>query len=337
MKKHIKLIVLSFGLVSALFSSCNFGAAGSWANDNIDKEIKADISELNKKLFEKLVAKDMDGAKQLMASDLLKTAGKGIDTAIMAIRSRVNTTSFTIIDEYYTKNTATNINNTLLSTHGNDNDYIINYLALNKEMYVSLLIPAETDINFLILIVYGKYDTGWKINIIKAGEYSYFGKTAPDLYNQALKLQKQNNTIDAALAMVNASQIARPAADYLSYKKDKEMKTFFDDIIKQANTQYHFPITVDEIKTKPQIFSVTPQYISDKDKAGIYPMVAYVSDIKLTDTVALKTENDAMQKVIGKLFNGIENNNTYLVYKATNQIPDGKTLVNHYGFIQKLK
>ena len=66
-------------------------------------------------------------------------------------------------------------------------------------------------------------------------------------------------------------------------------------------------------------------------------MINYKSEIKLADTAALRAENNILQKDIGNIFPGIEKNNNYIFYRAYNQVPDGKTLLHHYGFVQKVR
>jgi hypothetical protein len=61
-------------------------------------------------------------------------------------------------------------------------------------------------------------------------------------------------------------------------------------------------------------------------------MVAYLSKINLKDTVALKNENEELKKVIVNIFPGIEKGKKYVFFQAYNEIPNGKTPVNHYGF-----
>lgn len=137
--------------------------------------------------------------------------------------------------------------------------------------------------------------------------------------------------------MATASDLAHPALKFLTYKNDDEMKSFYEKVIQEANTTYHFPMTLTQIKTSPQIFAVNPQLITEPGHEGVFPIVKYLSTIQLTDTIALGIENNALQKQISTVFKNIYNENECIIYQAFNQLPDGKNLVKHYGFIQKLK
>jgi hypothetical protein len=256
MKKHpltTAVIIVAFNL---LFQSCHFGTTCTWKNGNIDPDIKNTINLLNKKLIQDIKAGDIAGVKQLMSTVLLDSAGSKIDTLV----NKVGFTSddFGVVDEYYSKNSTTNIANTLISNNGNINDYEVDYLALNKEMYTSLLVPKNESSNGIMLVCYGKYDNSWKINVLYVGVYKQFGKTAPEYFDLAQQEYKKGNIINAADFIIVAKDIAKPLSTYFKYKNEDDMKGFYTKLLSEANTQYHFPIVLDKIKNSPQIFAVSP-------------------------------------------------------------------------------
>ncbi len=115
------------------------------------------------------------------------------------------------------------------------------------------------------------------------------------------------------------------------------MKTFYLKTIQAASDKYHFPLTIAQIKTKPQVFAIENQLITKDEPQGIFPIIRYKSAISVADTVALKAENKEMQKAIGGVFKGIDQNRPLIIYEAYNQIPNGKTEVKRFGMMQKLK
>lgn len=335
MKKQLTIAILILSGIS-LFS-CHVGTSGTWVNGNIEPDIRNKIDQLNKTLYSDIKKKDKAGLKQLMSSALMDKSTKLIDSLSNLGSPALSNTGFEIIDEYYTKNTTANVPNTLISGISNRSGYIVNYLALNKEMYVSLLRSTNSVNSIMILVVYGKYDSDWKINIIQLGAYALAGYTAPDYYEAAQKLYNSGDVIDAADVIITASQVANPGGRFFKYKTEDEMKNFYSKVVKEANTVYKFPITVREIKTKPVIFGVSPQFIGEKGKEGIYPIINYKTGIKLTDTTALRIENDALQKDIGAIFKGIVKNNNHILYQAFDQLPGGGKPMQRYGFVQKIK
>ncbi|NCD70058.1 hypothetical protein [Mucilaginibacter agri] len=336
----MKKTLLTFSwviLFAAVLQGCHFGTFGSWKNDRIEPKVREEIAVLDKKLFKAIMTQDVAGVKQLLSPTLLEKSGKKVDTIVNTMGGAFKATDYKLLDEYYTKNTSENISNDIPAGKDGGNDYTIKYLALNKEMYVSLMVSTKLPINCLITAVYGKYNDGWKLNILHIGEYNILGKTGPDYYAEALKAYDDGNVVDAVNMISTTGEIATPGGEYFKYNNEAEMKDFYEKVIKEANKQYHLPMVLSQVKTIPEIFSIRPQMVSDFGKQGVYPMVGYKSGVALTDTVALKAENDAIQKVVGTIFKGIDKNKAYILYRAFDQIPDGQNYVKHYGFIQKLK
>lgn len=333
MKKTLTAILF---LTTVILTACHVGTSGTFVNANISADIKQQVEPLNKKLIEGLVSKNTDGIKKLMAPILIKSSGSKLSSILDTISAGITTTEYTVIDEYYTKNTTTNISNTLMSGIGTASGYILHYLALNKEMFAAV-ISVKTEIGTgLILAVYGKYDDGWKLNILNAGAYQLLGKTAPDYYNKAKQYYNKGELLDATNNIVLASQIATPGGAYFKYKTQDSIKAFYEKVVGEINQKYKLPMGVTEVKTHPQILSVTPQYISGAE-AGFYPYIAYKSNINLKDTSALKTENKALQTAMANLFKGLTQNNKYILYRAFKDMPGPAASKESYGFVQKVK
>ena len=87
------------------------------------------------------------------------------------------------------------------------------------------------------------------------------------------------------------------------------------------------------IKTNPQIINIFPQGMQD----GYFPMVEYLTNIDLKNTVSTKEENNLIHKSIGQVFKGLDKGKKFIFYKAYSQMPNGKTPVPTYGFVKELK
>jgi len=331
----MKIYITIICCIAIVSTSCRFGTSGTWTNDRIDPTVKETVDNLNKKLFNSVRTNDIAGVKQLMSPPLLDKLGKRIDTLINSVGSSFNSPEFETVDDFYIKNSTTNINDHLISIK-DTNNYTIDFTALNKEMFVSLLTTKNLPLNYVILAIYGKYGNEWKLNIIHFGTYSMFNKIAPDYYNEAQKQYDAGNLVDAVDMIAVASQLAKPLDEYLKYNANDKIQDFNSKVMKEAMAKYPLPLTINGVKTKPHIFHISPQFVGNGPITGILPLISYKSEIKLTDTVALKAENEAIQKEIVKTFKGIDQNKKAIIYQAYNQIPDGKTLVKRYGFIQKL-
>lgn len=335
MKKNI-IYLLAIILFTTAFQSCT-GDKGIKENDQISNSTRAAIAALNKKLFDGITSGNVAAVKALLSPDLIEKSGTELDTVINRCSKRYPAKDFEILDEYLSKDLKKKNADTIKSQHGNDNDYVISFHAVNNEMYTSVLLTKGLTVNGMILAVYGKYGNDWKVNILQIGDYSIVGKNAVDYYKQALDLYNKGSLVDATDMMIITSQLVSPGGTYFSFNKESDMKIFFSKVIDEANTTYRLPIVINQLKTNPQIFSMSPQVVEEAGHQGVFPVIRYKSSIKLTDTVALKAENQALQQNIGNIFKGMDQNNQYILYQAYNQIPDGKTAPKHYGFIQKLR
>lgn len=335
-------LTLTYSLLLSVFLGigCNIGTSGTSKDESINKDIRNQISTLDNKLFEAIRTKNIPGVKNLLSPGLISTAGSSIDTLINKVGGALSPAGYSIINEFYVRNTAVDIPNTVFSGLGsNRNDYAVSYKALNIEMYVSVIKSKTNPTSALVLAIYGRYGNDWKINILRIGEYSLLGKTAPDYYEDAVKLYNSGDILDAVNKMFLANQLGEPGGDQMRYQNTDKMKDFYSKMLKTVNATYKFPLTVTEVKTHPQIFYIYPQYIGEPGHEGVYPALRYLSTIKLDDTIALKAENQELQKSIGKVFKGINQNNDVILYQAYNEIPNNTNIrtIHHYGFVQKLK
>jgi hypothetical protein len=335
MKKQITLILFIF-LANVFFQSCKEPATGFWMNDKINSDVKKQIAELNNKLFKGIMDKDINAVKSLLSPELLKRSGNRLDTLVTNTGQIYNAKEYGLLDEFYTKHHIGNFIDSLKTNKGDSTDYVITYRAMNEEMYTSVMVTKNLPVNCLILAVYGKYGSDWKLNVLQIGEYSIFNKTAPDYYKIAKDVYANGSVLDAANMLVITSQLGNPVDDFFHYRNEDAMRMLFSTVLDDANNKFKFPVTITQLKTMPQIFSVSPQYTGDAANQGIVPLIKYKTNIKLTDTVALKAENKDLQSVIGVIFKGVDQNNKAIFYQAYN-LADGKANNQHYGFIQKLK
>lgn len=113
-----------------------------------------------------------------------------------------------------------------------------------------------------------------------------------------------------------------------------------EDAIYKFNTEalttvmahYKLPLAIQQIPTHPRIWRIR----IERTQEGAFPNVNYISTIKLTDTIALKKENEAISKVIGEIFTGIDKNKKYIYYTIYNETLKGIPFRDHYDLRQKL-
>ncbi len=314
-----------------LLYGCKLGTVGAWKNGNIDANQREQIKILNDQLFQAILNNDVKVVKSLMSDKLLAKAGNDLDQMLGQVSSSLKVNKYRILDEYYVKNTTIGVNNTIPSGTSKDNDYTVHYQVLNKEMYISLLIPDGLLNEPLITVIYGKYSNHWKINILQFGHYSFCGKTAPDIYKTAKGCYDKGDLVDAANFIDLAKQCLKPANNFLEYHKEKEINAFYDKVIPEANSKYSFPLQLENIASNPQILRISLEMIDE----GIFPMVYYLTEINIKDTVLLGKENEKIRIEIGEIYKGLDQDKKYVFYRAFNENPIGQNKVEYYGFVDK--
>jgi len=331
MNKTLLLAAIYFLLI---FSGCEVNKNSTFINENIPEDIKNTVSEIDNKVIEAIKANDYDSFKSKLSDKLKEQKG---DANIRSLFNKVSMLlkdkGFKYKDQFYVVNKDKNVSNTIFSGFSADNDYIVNYRALNNKMFISLLLPQNVEDEFLITFIYGLYGNEWKLNIFHFGSYSIHKQTAIDYYKAARYNYEKGYLINATNSLSFGQQCLKPGGEFIQYVKEKDFRELQEKVISEINKTYIFPIVVEKVKTKPQIFNVQHLRLED----GNFPMVRYCTTVNLKDTVSLKKENEEIQKVIGEIFTGIDKNNKYILYRALNEIPDGTyKRREQYGFVQKI-
>ncbi|NQX42565.1 hypothetical protein SAMN05421820_112196 [Pedobacter steynii] len=329
----MNLKTLAIILFALFFYSCNVGTTRTWNTENINKDTKGQIKALNDSLMKCIKNNDLAGLRSLLSDALMEKSGNDMEQFVKQVGLMLKTTGYKVLNEQYANNSAVGLDNNIPVNISSDQGYTIHYKALNKEMYVSLLLPEGLTNELLITAIYGKYGEDWKLNIIQFGSYSVMGKKAPDYYKMAKESYGKANLIDAVNYSWIATRLLQPANAFIQYQKQSEITAFQLKVTKEANGKYQMPLVLDQIPGKPEVFRIYPEVLGD----GIYPMVYYRSRIKLADTAALRVENEAVKKEVNRIFKGINEDKQAVLYWAFNELPDGQKRVEHFGFADKIK
>jgi hypothetical protein len=318
-------------LTALIFQSCHLSTSKFEKDQSIDAATRQEIKNLNDKLFEGITKNDLTTVQSLLSPGLLEKFGNDTNKLINVISSR-QINNYSILDEYSVQASGSKINIVLPSGSTQDNDYTFTFESPNKDSYVSLLLLNNLNNQFLLTAVYGKYKNEWKLNILKFGEYSFLGKTAYDYFIMAKQSAEKSYLIDAVNNILVSIDLLQPSGSYFHFLNEKEIKEFGDSLLQQVNNRYKFPMTLSGIKTQPQLFRIFPQVMED----GFFPMVYYRTGINLKDTTSLKLEKLKIRKVVDSIFTGIDKDKKFIFYWAFNEMPDGKKLVDRYGFVDSL-
>lgn len=327
MKRKVFLPLLALVLLAA----CN--SFETYQDENISQSMRDDIAVLDQKIIDAVVSNDVDLILTLSSEDLLSEKKDSLVNLITQVSPFIKSNEYEILNQYYITNFSRGNDCNIQSGTDSTKDYRLVFTASNRETFVSLLKLKDEYNGILLSIIYGKYDDEWKINIMYFGLYSIHGKTANDYLTSAREKYDKGLLMDAFLDMMICMEIIYPGGDYLLYLSETEMHKFTNKIIDGIEETMSFPLPLEELETKPQIVSIYPQIIDE----GIFPMIEYLTQVNIDDTIQGKIENDKIHNVIDKYIKGITDNKKYVFYKAFNEMPDGEKDLPFHEFIQEVE
>ena len=158
-------------------------------------------------------------------------------------------------------------------------------------------------------------------------------KDAFDWYQTAKSDYDKGYLIDAANDLTLSYQLRKPANQFWQYQKEQEIEGYEQKVMADINSKFSFPMTVDYVKTKPQIFRIFPQGMNE----GYFPAIFYITNIDMNDTTKLSKECNEIHSKIGELYKGIDKNKKMIFYRAFKSIPTGTNPVENYGFVREIK
>jgi hypothetical protein len=317
--------LFAFFALIIILQSCTEDKPGYWKNEQIKASKREDLHQLNTGVLQDIKDNNLKHLQYMMSKELIDdkiSAQRQMDH----ISNYLSTNDYSIFDEYYVINKWKN------SDTIKTNRYNLIYGGVAREMYMVFFLPKTGNNKWMITFVYGKFDYGWKLSQLDVEPYAINGKTAPQLFKLAKQEYAHNYFSNTATNMNLASICMRPN-DFWQYPDDSLVYKFQRQALEDANNHCKFPLTINQVPTHPRIFRIANQ----KMQQGTYPMISYLTSVNLKDVAAIKKENEAIKKVIGRLIPGINKDNDYLIYTAFNKFPNNQESVDRYEMDDKLK
>ncbi|RFZ95427.1 hypothetical protein D0C36_07860 [Mucilaginibacter conchicola] len=321
MKSTLNLFKLLSLIALFIFQSCS-PEIGIWKNEKIEAGHRSEMGQLNKAVFEAINANDDKSFSNYLSSEMLEgnLGNKLFSTLYVAARKD----NFVLADEFYAMNKEA-LHDTIPVADGK-NSYKIIYGGEPQEVYIATFLPKVKKANqYMITLFYGHYNYGWKIKDIDVALYKVNGKTSPELFETAKSAYAAHNVFAAANNLQLAQTCASPNK-WWKYNTETDLYATYTQVISEVNKAYRFPITLNDVSSKPEIVRV---YNTSFD-GGTFPNICYVTRIKLSDVAALERENAEIRKSINKVLPGVEKHVDQVVYSAYNDFPDQNVALKHY-------
>ncbi len=320
--------IASFFILSGFcfWMGCTYSTTKT--NGTIDSESRTKIKNLTDRLIVEIYRGDVHKVTELYSDTLKKKFGNTTAKFVATIKSVLISTKYTFANEYLASNSEIGKTGTI-DKKFTGGDYILKFPTKTKETYIALVVPEGKENQVLLTCIYGKFGEDWKLTALWASDYSFYGKNALEYYKQAQEKLAKGNLVEA-LSDANMSELVlSPAGEYFIYLKNEEIKAFVKSTLNKTKKKLHMPLDVGQIKTVPKIFNLG--FVPTKD--GICPIVAYVSKVNFSDTIALKDENNQLKEIIRSVLPGVTENKKCVYFRAYSELPEKKKEVNTYTFM----
>jgi hypothetical protein len=316
-----------FLLVIAL-QSCSENP-GSWKNEQIKAGKRDDFHELNNQALKALKAGDVKALAPIISKELDENTYTNRQAEL--IGNRLTDNEYVLRDEYYVVNEYRDFD-TIKTTGSGINSHAFYYPGTAREMYWAFFEPRSSANKYLITLMYAKLDYGWKLTMLDLAPYTINGKTAPELFKLAKDNYDKKQTIEAINNITLAMTCLKPS-EIWRYTCENDAHDFYPKILEKANTEYKFPYVLNDVPTKPRIIKIYTKSTNE----GTYPMVYYLSKIKVSDTVAIKNENIQIRKALSKVMPGFDQDKKYVLYSAFNDKSKTSKYADHFDMVDKLQ
>lgn len=313
--------------------SCNGGITKQeiTQNDKIDPKVKKELDNTTQQIYTYLKENNYEPLSQLFSDTLQQRVGPEFSQKFMPqIQKVIRGRAFRIFDEYYIRN-GNNKDTVKFSSGKGDGAYSVKMMTLAPETFISFIVSGDSLNEVMITLIYVKEKGKWKVDNLMGEDYSLNNKNATQQYRLAQQLTQNNNLMDAVNVMALATHCLYPAGGLIKFKEGNHLTSFSDSLGSSVKALFPFPYTVTAVSTQPKVFNIHYEVVNHK----LAPMIMYLSDIDVKDTVALGKENEQMQQHIGSTFPGMNKNNETLLYRAYNIMPNGQNDPRYYGYIRK--
>ena len=330
--------ICCYSSVSAtnIFASINLattkGLVTTKVNDEIEFQLRQEIYEIKKELFEGIKNKDYDKVSKLISPKLAEVKNFDLKSFVNQASSLLDKRDFVIVDQYLStlKKFGKESKATIVPSLTDKSKLIINNLTFfGKESYNLFLKSKNPGWQNSSFISLSKFNGQWKINIIHFGDYSINNLTPPKLYVLGNKAKRKNRLSSCVVYSWGINKFLRPAP-YLQYIDEQKYIKFVKSSVSEMNAKFKFPFEIDGIT----IFSF--QTVTTND-VGLIPLILYITDKDLKNPV-VATEAKQLKGEILKKFYGLDHDFDYIIMKAYNEIPsDPKKIYNFRRTVIKLK
>lgn len=287
--------------------------------DAIDPELRANIDVMNQRVIKAL---SMNNAREIisMFPDTIKRNSPffaDLRNTCELTHEVIKSKTYVPWLQFYEIRPDLGAEISIYPLKDNEHAYSINYISGTRKSYVSLGLIKDSTTSLLISTIFSKMENNWKLVKLWVYPYKIMNRDAIDWYYIAKQHYQNGDIADAATSSGLAMALLTPAGKQWHYELEAKIEEQNSEIVSTAKSVYKFPYEVGQVWSSPSIINVsTAEY-----NYHYYPVINYVSKLAFQDTSKLSRECDSMNMIIGSIFQGMDYNNQFILYKASNKEP----------------
>jgi hypothetical protein len=324
MKQYIYIGLLLL-LTACTFNAGDNSKSSSFTtkrNGGIHENLRIEMMAKNDILISSIAANNVEELNKLSSNLLLGDNPEEFGGIIEMASELIQVEEYSVLSEYYTESTPSEIEISIESKTGNDKDtnaFNLKYSSPNRESYVSLLLSDAGHGVRMITAIYSKYESEWKIDYLHFSNFSLYGRTAPEYYYASEEAYIDDNLLGAfTLAMLSKSSV-QPGGEIFSYEIQMDMDDYYEDILNEVGEEYPFPITLDQLSTHPDLIGIS---IIPMEGYQYIPMISYITKNDITNEDAIHDECDEFNAAIHQILPGFTWQFNQVLYQAFDKLPE---------------
>lgn len=322
-------------IIAIVFApGCNKLGISTRKNENIAPELRDTIARLDEKLLQIIRSDDTAGLKEFYAAGLLEKTKDSVAAFTNHLFNKIADDNHIPFNVY----AITNFNESGIVSIPLQGEGVNRYtLTLSTHTATTCIsqffVNSKNRQEFLITVIYGKYEGQWKINSLLFRQYRIAKQTAPELYTRAKEFYSRNELLDAYNYVRMMQYIINPADKFWHYDNEKELVDFGKEVIAKSKQQFVFPDTIRAVDSLPVITRID----AITQHAEITSFVHYKTKTDIRFPTVLEEERQRIKAVLPEKYKGIFSNSKYIVFRAYNGLPAEFGQAYYYTFIDTLR
>ncbi len=320
MKRTMLFLLAAVMLISASLCGCGEDKKDPPKKDSTGEYCLAmtpsesDQKEIDKVLesFMKCYEEDRaEDARGLFNKDF---AGETADIAsFFGEIKKVCKAPFTPFDSYYISGAEVS-DLPIKVKHNEEDKTYIELVPASDELYCGTYVSEDEKTSYILSLLLTKERDSWKLAWVNIGDFSYNGKTAPELYAKTVELENNEQLLSAYIYSCLLANTFRPG-EYMRYAEDAEMEEICYKLYAEVNDKFKAPVVLENTSAS-EIHAI--RIINDPVE-GMLPLFLVKTAAPIADRDALVAEAEKVIDALELLSPGIRENFTHASFSMTNE------------------